>query len=216
MNWIESSGRGAQMPTFSVTVWALPDWYLAFQAQYSGNWDGGGSGWTGTAISFADGGSGPGGAGEGGNASSAHAPFREAFDEVSELIENAATNLMSKALLDCWAGMESAYDVFAKAGSHRGLFQLSPDAWRDSGIGSPYAGNVLDAGMNAKAAAGYLTKLIRDNARVAKDDIGLALTDYRYGASASWRDSTYADRIMKCAELLGKGNWDAAMTALGK
>jgi hypothetical protein len=171
-----------------------------------------------------------GGGGGGPSEPTQHDLLRSAFDKVSDALRSAATasKYLSEHLVDCWAGMESAFDPHAVTGTrnpHEGLFQLNKAAWRDSGISAAFTDeNVFDARTNAAAAIGYLSRLLKnivgsevyDNGDVSSSDISKALTDYRWGPYSRNKGELYATRIMDCAKALDQGSWDRAMTALGK
>ena len=142
-------------------------------------------------------------------------------------INSHANKFLSANVLDCWAGMESNFNPRAQTGSHKGLFQLNNAAWTDSGIGVAFNNaNAFNASTNTQAAVDYLTNILENYVGVSASDISSgnvttaqlsqALTDFRWGPNASNPSTTYANDIMNCANDLGAGNWDKAMSDLGR
>ncbi len=171
-----------------------------------------------------------GGSGGGGpepDPTSPHQTLFAAFGKISSALSDAAKGgNLSVSVVDCWAGMESAFDPNAVTGTHLGLFQLNQQAWNQSGIGVPFnKANAFDAATNATAAVDYLGWILTNyvvgssaynSGDFSLDDVAIALTDYRWGPNSKKKSATYANKIMDCAKALDAGNWDAAMTALGK
>ena len=156
---------------------------------------------------------------------SPHQKLQNAFNRVKNAIDSQSNSYLSSALLDCWAGMESQFDPNAQAGTHLGLYQLNSAAWADSGIGVPFNyANATDPALNAQAAVDYLNYLLANyvdpsgfkSGNITPQDIVQALTDYRWGPNSKQQNTVYANRITNCANDLAGGNWDAAMSDLGK
>ena len=153
--------------------------------------------------------------GGGGSRLSVHDLLKMAFDKVQSDIEKAATKSISAHVIDCWAGMESNFNPKATSpgGSHKGLFQLNQAAWTASGVDATFTNeNAFNAAVNAAAAVGYLTSLFSQ----AGGGIADGLTAYRWGRNASNPNSAYSTKILDCAKKLDSGDWDGAMSAIGR
>jgi hypothetical protein len=132
---------------------------------------------------------------------------------------------VSKELIECWAGRESAFDPsLVNRTNHKGLFQLGAGAWADSGTSAPYS-KALDPAANTTAAIGYISVILLnrvgqealDAGNVSQTDIAYAVTKYLDGPYSKKRESSvYASQILNCEKALKSGDWDAAMTAIGK
>jgi RHS repeat-associated protein len=154
-------------------------------------------------------------------------PLLLAFAKVASAINSQATKSLSASLLDCWAGMESNFNPNAQNGSHEGLYELNSAAWAASGVGVPFTNaNAFNPATNTQAAVGYLDYLLVNfvgvsqaalNAgNVTSQQLAQGLTDYRWGPSSSQQTQTYANDIMGCAKELSAGNWNEAMSDIGR
>jgi RHS repeat-associated protein len=162
---------------------------------------------------------------KGGSAMTAYDYLRVRRNKVAEAVDAGATTYLSANMLECWAGIESAFYASVVVGTYSGLFQLDAAAWAASGIGVPFtAENASNPALNTQAAVGYLYYLLYKyvdpagvlSYNITAQDVVQALTDYRWGPNAKDKSSTYANKIMACAKDLDGGNWDAAMAEIGK
>ncbi|MEZ5403816.1 MAG: RHS repeat-associated core domain-containing protein [Bryobacteraceae bacterium] len=121
-------------------------------------------------------------------------------------------------ILDCMAGIESDWRPNARAGSHRGLYQMNPEYWRATGTGLPYSfvndvgvsTAVVVAGLYAKAANGLgsnraLGEMLSRSPLLPASLIHQALQLHR-GHSSSVVNNTYANAIRWCEQEMKRGN----------
>ena len=150
---------------------------------------------------------------------------RQADPFSHEALHHTGDDVFGGDILDCMAGRESAYEPTTNNGlGFRGMFQFGEAAWKDAFQGSSnppaYLPNVFDPKTSALAAASYLNVLLvrivgKDNyahRNYADADKIEAIRRYN-GSSIS---AIYAQQVWDCAQMLGGGDIDGAMAAIGK